>query len=80
MAKFSRRIHLVEAVQWFPGANLAGVEYGKISPTGPKCHFVETTFHGRLRIFGGDWIVTDVRGTNVMKDAEFRKDFDPVAG
>lgn len=62
MPKFRKKPVVIEAEQWFPGKDVAGVVFGKppIS-TGPARYYVDT-LEGWHDVSPGDWIITGVNG------------------
>jgi hypothetical protein len=77
MAKYRKRPAVVEAEQWFPGRDVAGVQPGVEGEYGP---FVQTAHGQRAFLAPGDWVIAepDNRGFYPCKDDIFRASYEPA--
>jgi hypothetical protein len=73
--KFRKKPVVVEAEQWFPGKEVAGV-----IETGPEAAYVTTIQGRRVKLSPGEWVITEPDGIHHYPcDPDvFRKQFDPV--
>jgi hypothetical protein len=70
MASFRKRPVVIEAVQWFPGVEIDGVEMEPCDlprhdpeyPCAAGRHPYIKTLEGRMSVSAGDWIITGVQG------------------
>ncbi|GAB3844985.1 hypothetical protein GCM10028822_02850 [Hymenobacter terrigena] len=77
--------HLIEAHQWFPGQQVAGVVdeapgfagTGSLLPVPPHAYL--TSRKGRLTVFAGDWIITEPGGDqHICQDRLFKISYSPA--
>lgn len=68
MARFRKRPVVIEATQWFPGVQIAGVVDERPASDGgnglspePAMAFIHT-LEGTMRVSPGDWVITGVHG------------------
>ena len=86
MALFIRSgLDMVEATQWLPGREVAGVAGeaagqpggGGLLPSPPHAYLA--TPRGRLTVFAGDWVVTEPTGEqHLYPDALFQERYTPA--
>jgi hypothetical protein len=66
MAKFRKKPILIEAVQWFPGTPVEGVERVDALTLGPGADPAQLgwcpTLEGGYLVSPGDWIITGAHG------------------
>lgn len=75
MAQYRKKPVVIEAVQWFPGVEIAGVEVA--SPGDDQARI--TTLEGIMRVAPGDWVITGVAGEMYpCRDDIFRATYEPV--
>lgn len=78
MAKYRKKPVIVEATQWFPGLDVAGVK-PPVEGTLPEFYVVTT--HGQITwVAPGDWIITEPDGEHhyPCKPDIFEKSYDPI--
>lgn len=84
MSRFRAKPLIVEAVQWFPGAHVVGVQelvYGDIEQGNAESsgYGMIDTPEGPIRVEPGDWIITGVkREIHSMPDEIFKLTYEPV--
>jgi len=61
MPRFRKKPIEIEAEQWFPGKQVAGVVERDNTNYHHAGHFVET-LEGLMKVSPGDWIITGVKG------------------
>jgi len=81
MPSHRKRPESVDAVRWFPGADLPGVvELKYTGPTGElvsKRYAITETVAGFMKVEPGDWVVTGPRGRRVLRAAQFDDEYEP---
>lgn len=74
--------NLIEAHQWFPGQQVAGVAdeapgfagNGSLLPVPPHAYLISR--RGRLTVFAGDWVVTEPTGDpHICQDRLFQMSY-----
>lgn len=79
MAKFRKKPIVVEAEQWFPGKEVAGVHFGYSTDPENRGRAVVTTLEGVMYVSKGDWIITGVNGEKYpCKPDIFEKTYEAV--
>jgi hypothetical protein len=80
--KFRKKPLIVEAEQWFPFTDVAGVvwgEYWDFEQGILKQGAILRTLEGTFEVTDGDWIVTGVKGEKwPVKDEIFRESYEEV--
>ena len=80
MPKFRKKPVVIEAQQWFPEKDIAGV----ITRVKPRPDMDEPfgyidTLEGRMTVTSGDWIITGVKGEKYpCKPDIFKATYEPV--
>lgn len=75
MPKFRKKPVVIEAVQWFPGKEITGVD---VANPGDDQAEIET-LEGIMRVSPGDWIITGVKGERYpCKPDIFAATYDPA--
>lgn len=63
MAKFRKKPVVIDAVQWFPGTPIEGVEEREVpNSTSTEAVGIIKTLEGEMTAMPGDWIITGVKG------------------
>lgn len=62
MAKYRKKPIVIEAEQWFPGKEIAGVENNWNNDPRMSGSYTIRTLEGHLNVSPGDWIITGVKG------------------
>lgn len=81
MAKYKRKPTTIEAIQWWPGMIVNGVEeFYDPNPTDRNQPYpVVFTVNGPVKIEPGEWIITGINGeTYPCKDEIFKKTYELV--
>ncbi len=75
MAKYRKKPVVIEAEQWWPGKEIAGVHVPVPGDGEPGIR----TLEGYMTVSPGDWVITGVAGEKYpCKDAIFRATYEPV--
>jgi hypothetical protein len=86
MPKFRKKPVVIEAEQWFPGKEIAGVVMkqpiiggrGHGAIAGPTQPYIET-LEGDMAVSPGDWVITGVAGEKYpCKDSIFQATYEPA--
>ncbi len=77
--KFIKRSVIVDAEQWFPGAEIEGVIKNALGEPGAgnQDEFFLNTPHGYFLLEEGDWIVSVSGEKRIMKPDDFNAIFEP---
>lgn len=75
MAKYFRKVQIVDAIRWFPGVPIQDVHFSK---DGQSAYTVDSE-GGFVAILIGDWVVRDGDlVVQVFSDFEFHDLYEPV--
>lgn len=79
MAKYRKKPIVIEAEQWFPGAEIDGVYNGKSVSGMIDMGFIFTP-EGEMSAYSGDWIITNIimGELYVCKQDVFEKTYERV--
>ena len=86
MAKYRKKPVIIEAEQWFPGKEVAGVINNPFKPTGTfHDRFLDhpdiyvETLEGKMAVYPGDYIITGVKGEKYpCREAIFNLTYEPL--
>ncbi|MGI9413910.1 MAG: hypothetical protein ACR2PM_09580 [Hyphomicrobiales bacterium] len=77
MGKFQKKPVVIDAVQWFPGKPVDGVDERRADGKPSQTVGVIKTLEGDMIARPGDWIVTGIEGEKYpVKDDIFKKTYE----
>jgi len=79
MGKFQKKPVVIDAVQWFPGKAVDGVEERPCPNRKSDTVGIVKTLEGDMIARPGDWIITGIAGEKYpCKDDIFKKTYEPT--